>query len=60
MTNGGVALDSDGKSEVYAACETHLSHRQEEGHLQISTLSYLIFVNCRTPPYPCIITAKSA
>ena len=27
MTNGGVALDSDGKSEVDAACETHLSHR---------------------------------
>ena len=39
MTNSGVALDSDGKSEVDAACETHLSHRQEEGHLQISTLS---------------------
>ena len=27
MTNSGVALDSDGKSEVDAACETHLSHR---------------------------------
>ena len=51
MTNSGVALDSDGKSKVDAACETHLSHRQEEGHLQISTLSYLIFVNCGTPPH---------
>ena len=38
MTNGGVALDSNGKSEVDAACETHLSHWQEEGHLQISDL----------------------
>ena len=27
MTNSGVSLDSDGKSEVDAACETHLSHR---------------------------------
>ena len=38
MTNSGVALDSDGKSEVDAPCETHLSHWQEEGHLQISDL----------------------
>ena len=33
MADGGVALDGDGKREIDAARQTHLSHRQQDWNL---------------------------
>ena len=33
MADGGVALDSDGESEIDASSQTHLSQRQKDWHL---------------------------
>ena len=37
VANGGVALDGNGKSEIDASRQTHLSHRQQDWNLAWNT-----------------------